>query len=329
VPLAWVVFDPRTRIALNSATRLQARKSLGQHFLADPNTARRIVRLAGVDNTSKVIEIGAGTGALTAELLATGAHVVALEVDPRCVAVLQERFAPWLRLPGSQGSPGSQEHSDLGPRFFPRNAEKGTTAPAGALVCLACDALGAPWASIAPFEEGPWWLVANLPYNIATPLVMELLEKAPHVTKMVVMVQKELAQRWCASPHSRAWAATSVRIACLARARLLGAVSRSVFRPQPHVDSALVEITRLHTPAVDPSVATYEEIAALVRIGFSERRKMLRNSLSSVVSKEMFTKAGIDPAARAEELEVKEWGRLAREVREAGISLVVPDRSLD
>lgn len=313
---------------MTSATRLQARKSLGQHFLTDPNTARRIVRLAGVDNTSKVIEIGAGTGALTAELLAAGAHVVALEVDPRCVAVLRERFAPWLGPPWL-GPADSKEYHESGPRFSPGNDEGGTTAPVGALVCLACDALGAPWASIAPCEEGPWWLVANLPYNIATPIVMELLEKAPQVTKLVVMVQKELAQRWCASPHSRAWAATSVRIACLARTRLLGAVSRSVFKPQPHVDSALVEITRLQAPAVDPSVATYEEIAALVKIGFSERRKMLRNSLSSVVSKEMFTKAGIDPSARAEDLEVQEWGRLAREVREAGISVAAPERSLD
>lgn len=303
---------------------VQARKSLGQHFLADPNTARRIVRLAGVSSSSKVIEIGAGTGALTNELLAAGAHVVALEVDPRCVAVLEERFARWLkRASRSDGSPLD------GPDPSSANDEGGTTASVGALVCLARDALGAPWASIAPLEEGPWWLVANLPYNIATPLLMELLEGAPQVTKMVVMVQKEVAQRWCASPHSRGWGAVSVRIACLARARVLGQVSRNVFKPQPHVDSTLVEITRLDFPAVDPAIASYEEISALVRIGFSERRKMLRNALSSVASPQVLLSAGISPSARAEELDPQAWGRLAREIRKAGICLQQLVRSSD
>ncbi len=253
-------------------------RSLGQNFVADPSLVEKVVRLARVGRGDRVVEIGAGLGSLTVALAGTGAQVLALEID--------RRLDPILR---------------------------GIVEPLGVRVLLG-DAMSCDWADVlGPLDDGrDWVLVANLPYNIATPLVADLLAGVPSIARMVVMVQREVAERLVAGPGSRTYGAVSVRVAYFAEARIVGRVSRDVFVPRPNVESALVELVRRDVPAVPPEVASFAEIDALVRAGFSGRRKMLRRSLSEIVSKEAFAAAGVDSACRPEELGVVTWGKLAQ-----------------
>jgi 16S rRNA (adenine1518-N6/adenine1519-N6)-dimethyltransferase len=161
----------------------------------------------------------------------------------------------------------------------------------------------------------PWVLVANLPYNIATPLVMDLLGGVPAIGRMEVMVQREVGERLAAVPPNPAVGAVSIRLAYFAEARVVMRVAAEVFFPRPNVDSVVVEVVRRDRPAVDPAEASFEEIDRLVRVGFSGRRKMLRRSLSGLVAPEVFAAAGIAPTLRPEELDVAAWGRLAAAVR--------------
>lgn len=262
---------------LLSAHGLRPSRALGQNFLVDPNTAERIVRLAGVGPGDRVVEIGAGLGSLTTALAAAGASVTAVEVDRRLAAVLREEVAP-----------------------------------AGVTVVEA-DATRLDWSSVLP--GAGWVLVANLPYNVATPLVVELLEGVPAIERMLVMVQKEVAERLAAQPGSRAYGAVSVKVAYWARAEVVGTVPPTVFVPRPRVDSALVRIDRRAAPAVDPAVVGYARLAEVVTAGFGRRRKMLRGALAGVVGPEAFGAAGVEPTARAEDLGVEEWGRLAAAAR--------------
>jgi 16S rRNA (adenine1518-N6/adenine1519-N6)-dimethyltransferase len=248
-------------------------KSLGQHFVTDPNTVARIARLAGVAHGDNVVEIGPGLGSLTLALAATGARVVAVEVDSKLVGVLRTVVPPSVAV-------------------------------------VEADALRADWGAILGLGE-PWVLVANLPYNIATTLVVDVLETVPAVERLVVMVQREAAERFVASPRTKAYGAVSVRIAYFATARLVGHVAAEVFHPRPNVESSLVEIVRRDSPAVSVGLASYAEIGALVRAGFAGRRKMLRRSLAGIVDAAAFECAGVPGSARAEELEVAEWGKLA------------------
>ncbi|MCU1492655.1 MAG: rsmA [Acidimicrobiaceae bacterium] len=248
-------------------------KSLGQHFVVDPNTVERIARLAGVGPGDRVVEIGPGLGSLTLALAATGAEVTAVEIDARLVKVLRTVVPESVRI-------------------------------------IQADALQAPWSEILD-DRGPWTLVANLPYNVATPLVVGLLESVPQITRILVMVQREVAERLAAAPGGKEYGAVSVRVAYFAVARLAGQISAEVFHPRPNVASALVEIVRRDEPAVDPASAGYEEIGALVRAGFAGRRKMLRRALAGLVSEEAFACAGIASTRRAEELDVAAWGKLA------------------
>jgi 16S rRNA (adenine1518-N6/adenine1519-N6)-dimethyltransferase len=154
--------------------------------------------------------------------------------------------------------------------------------------------------------------VANLPYNIATPLVADLLDEVPAIERMLVMVQQEVAQRLVAGPGSKAYGAVSVKVAYWAEALLVGTVPSSVFVPRPRVGSALVSLKRRKTPAVDPAVVPPAELFSLVRTGFAQRRKMLRRALADLgIPAEMFVLAGINEESRAEELSVADWGRLA------------------
>jgi len=157
-------------------------------------------------------------------------------------------------------------------------------------------------------DEPAWTLVANLPYNVATPLIIELLDAAPTITRMLVMVQREAGERLVAPPGSRVYGIPSVRVAYWATARIAGRVGPDVFLPRPRVESVLVEIERRPAPAVasDP-----ERLFALVRAGFGQRRKMLRRSLGDLVAPDAFDAAGIAATARAEELSIEDWGRLA------------------
>jgi 16S rRNA (adenine1518-N6/adenine1519-N6)-dimethyltransferase len=245
-------------------------RALGQNFVVDPNTVRRIARLAGVGPGDRVVEIGAGLGSLTLALVETGATVTAVEIDRHLVPLLRE------------------------------NVEG-----AGVTVVEA-DAMAVDWGEL--LGEGPWALVANLPYNVATPLVADLLDDVPAVARMLVMVQKEVGERLAAGVGDDAYGAVSVKVSYWATAKVAGLVPPTVFLPKPNVDSALVAIERRPEPATD---APRDRLFELVRAGFGQRRKMLRRSLSGLVTPDVFEAAGVRPEARAEELDVLAWGRLA------------------
>jgi 16S rRNA (adenine1518-N6/adenine1519-N6)-dimethyltransferase len=172
------------------------------------------------------------------------------------------------------------------------------------------DAMKLDWAAIAPPTQKAT-VVANLPYNVATPLVADLLDRVPGVARLVVMVQREVALRLAAAPGSPDYGAVSVKVAYWGRARLLGDVPPTVFVSRPKVTSSIVEISRRDQPAVDVDPML---LFSLVRTAFGQRRKMLRRSLADAVSPEMFTTAGVDPSARPETLSVHDWGRLATAV---------------
>ena len=261
---------------LLSAHGLRPSRALGQNFVADPNTVRRIARLAGVGTGDAVLEIGAGLGSLTLALAETGARVVALETDRHLIPVLRSVVEPV----GAEVVEGDALRLDLGALLEARGG-------------------------------GRWSLVANLPYNVATPLVLRTLVEVPAVSDLLVMVQREVGERLAAGVGDPAYGAVSVRVAYFARAELAGRVPASVFVPRPRVESVLVRLTRLPAPAVDPALVSYERLDAVVRAGFAHRRKMLRRSLAGVVDPETFAAAGVRPDARAEELDVAAWGRLA------------------
>ena len=261
-------------IALLDRHGIDLRRALGQNFVADPNTVRRIARLAEVGDGDRVVEIGAGAGSLTLALLDTGAEVTAVEVDERLVPLLDE-------IAGARGAR-----------------------------IVAGDARALDWGSLLGGAE-PWTLVANLPYNIATPLVLDLLDDVPAIESMLVMVQREAGERLAARPATSAYGIPSVKVAYWAEAAIVGRVPASVFVPRPRVESALVRIRRRSAPAVEaPRSVVFE----LVRAAFGQRRKMLRRSLSAIAPLEAFATAGVDAASRPGELSIVDWGRLAEAV---------------
>jgi 16S rRNA (adenine1518-N6/adenine1519-N6)-dimethyltransferase len=260
--------------ALLAQHGLRPSRALGQNFMVDANTSRRIVRLSGVASGDRVVEIGAGLGSLTLALVEAGAEVTAVEIDRHLVPVLRS-----------------------------------VVEPVGARV-VEGDAMALDWSAL--LGDGPWRLVANLPYNVATPLVADLLDGVPAITDMLVLVQREVAERLAAGPGSGAYGAVSVKVRYWATAAVVGRVPPTVFVPKPNVESALVRITRRpEGPAVAPSVVGPERLFSVVRAGFAHRRKMLRGTLAGIVAPEAYEAAGVAPTARAEELDVDAWGRLA------------------
>ena len=259
---------------------LRAKRALGQNFVVDANTVRKIARLANIDNHGHVLEIGAGLGSLTIALAETGAQITAVEVDDQLIPILHENVDPIDNI-----------------------------------TVVHADAMNLNWNELLVGGD-KWALVANLPYNVATPLVADVLDFVPQVQRMLVMVQKEVGERFCASPSTEAYGALSVKVAFHATARIAGIVPPTVFLPKPNVDSALVEIVR-HDQPID-ALINQKELFSLVRMGFAKRRKMLRGSLAGRVSPEQFEEADIAPTARAEELSVHDWMRLARIVNGAG-----------
>ncbi len=259
---------PTIRELLDSAS-LAPRRDLGQNFVADPNTVRRIAELAHVGAGDRVVEIGAGLGSLTLALADTGAEVTAIEVDRGVVPILRDVVADRPNVRVVEG-----------------------------------DAMDLDWNRLLAGHDG-WVLVANLPYNVATPLICDLLDDVPAIARMLVMVQREAAERFAAAPRTSAYGAVSVKAAYWGTAKVVGHVPASVFVPRPNVESALVAITRRDPPATDP-----EMLFALVRAGFGQRRKMLRRSLSGIVAPDTYDAAGIAPTARPEELDVDAWCRL-------------------
>jgi 16S rRNA (adenine1518-N6/adenine1519-N6)-dimethyltransferase len=251
---------------------LSPRRQFGQNFVADPNTVRKIARLAAVGPGDYVVEVGPGLGSLTLALAETGGQVLAVEVDRDVTPVLRKIVG----------------HLDN-------------------VTVLHADAMRLDWTD-ALSAHPLWTLVANLPYNIATPLVCDLLDGVPQIQRMLVMVQREVGERMCASPSTPAYGAVTVKVVHWATARIAAAVPATVFVPRPNVQSALVEITRRPQPA---SAADPEVLFALVRDAFGQRRKMMRRSLAGVVDADTFVAAGIDSQRRPESLDVYEWGRLA------------------
>lgn len=247
-------------------------KALGQHFLADPNIVDKIVRTAGVGSGDNVLEVGAGTGTLTAALVATGARVVAVEFDRRLASLVSDTLGDKVEL-------------------------------------IAADVMKLDLGEVLGGDE--WVLVANLPYNVGTPLVLDLLRNRPGVVRLVVMVQREVAERLCAAPGSRSYGIPSVVAALHADARIEFTVPPHVFWPPPDVQSAVVVLERTGDAAPERDV---EAAIALAEAVFGQRRKMLRRSLTTVTGEPLaaLERAGIEPTVRPEELEPADFLRLAR-----------------
>lgn len=256
---------------------LDPSRALGQNFLCDSGTIDKIVRLSGITEGDHVVEIGPGLGSLTVALAEAGATVVAVELDRHLIPALREVVDA-----------------------------VGTTP----VTIIHHDALTLDWAEaldgVAP-PDTRWSVVANLPYNVATPLVLDLLATQPRFDRWLVMVQKEVGERLAASPGSKAYGIPSVLTAYWGLARVVGSVPPQVFLPQPKVDSALVRIDRHAEP---PVAVPFADLARLVRAGFGQRRKMLRRSLAPYLDADEIEAAGVPPTARAEELALDDWGRL-------------------
>lgn len=280
------------------ATALNKRptKTLGQNFVHDAGTVRRIVRDAGVQSDDAVLEIGPGLGSLTLALLETGAYVSAVEIDPILARALPATVA--ARLP------------EATPRFAVQLMDAMEVSSAQAL------AIPEAWDG----EEGrvfePRRLVANLPYNVAVPVILTLLEKLPSLETVLVMVQAEVADRLAAGPGSRTYGVPSVKAAWYADAARGAKVSRTVFWPVPNVDSALVSLTR-HPILTD---TPREEVFAVVDAAFAQRRKTLRAALASwagspALAEEILVASGVSPQARGEKLGIEEFIAIADAAR--------------
>ena len=251
-------------------------RALGQNFVIDPNTVRRIAGMAGAARGDHVLEIGPGLGSLTLALTELGCRVTSVEVDRHLVPVL-------------------------------RTVLEGAEPP---VILVEADARTVELAPLlAPATT--WRLAANLPYNVGTMILLRVLEEAPAVTGGVVLVQREVAERIAARPGTDAYGIPSVKVAWWADASLAGKVPATVFHPRPRVESALVRLERRPPPG-DENLR--RAVFALVDTGFGQRRKMLRRALAGVggLVPEHFEAAGVAPTARAEELAVDDWVRLAR-----------------
>jgi 16S rRNA (adenine1518-N6/adenine1519-N6)-dimethyltransferase len=290
------LLTPASVHSLLGAHGLRPKRSLGQNFLADPNTARRVVALADLPAAAPVLEIGPGLGSLTLALLDAGHDVVALELDDRLAAALHAVLAddPEVDLDA-----GADVDADAG---FGRRVriERG-------------DAMTADLGALVAAPPSPRACVSNLPYNVAVPVVVRLLEEADTVERILVMVQREVGERLAARPGEPQYGAVSVKVAYFAEAQVVGLVPPTVFVPRPKVDSALVRLRRRREPPV--SVPSADGLFTLVRAGFAQRRKMLRRSLVPVLgdtTPDVLAAAGVAPTARAEALGLDDWAAVAR-----------------
>lgn len=260
-------------------------KKLGQNFVVDANTVRRIVQIARVAEGDRVLEVGPGLGSLTLAILETGASVTAVEIDHRLAA----------RLPETARAHGVAD---------------------GAFTVVDADAL-----RVTELPGDPRVLVANLPYNVSVPVLLHLLEHFPGLERGVVMVQAEVGERLAAPPGSKVYGAPSVKAAWYGTWRLAGMVSRQVFWPVPNVDSVLVAFERDEQPR--GSDDDRRAVFAIVDAAFQQRRKMLRQALAAVLggsaadASAILIAAGVAPTARGEELGIDEFERIAAALREA------------
>lgn len=257
-------------------------KALGQNFVIDPGTVRRIVRTAAVQAGDAAVEVGPGLGSLTLGLLEAGAAVTAVEIDPVLAQAL--------------------------PATIARHAPEHT----GALQVVGADAMTLTSLS-GPGVAQPAHLVANLPYNVAVPVLLHMLATFPRLTNVLVMVQAEVADRLVAPPGSRTYGSPSAKIAWYAEASRAGSIGRRVFWPIPNVDSALVRLRRRPAPA---TTATREQTFAVIDAAFAQRRKMLRSALATWAggapeAEAILQATGIDPALRGERLDVTGFAAIA------------------
>ena len=271
-------------------------KTLGQNFVNDPGTVRKIVRNAGVQAGEQVLEIGPGLGSLTLALLEAGAQVSAVEIDP----------------PLAQALPITAQA-----RF-----------PEAKLQVFTADAL-----TITGPESidgaTPTRLVANLPYNVAVPIVLTVLEKLPSIQTVLVMVQAEVADRLAATPGNKIYGVPSAKVAWYASARRTLTIGRNVFYPVPNVDSALVKIERRPQP---DTAATREQVFAVIDAAFAQRRKTLRQALAGLAgsagaAQEALERAGVSPTARGETLDIDQFAAVAQQLNAASAGACVPAAS--
>ncbi len=260
---------------------LRPTKQMGQNFVIDPNTVRRIVRESQITSADLVIEVGPGLGSLTLALLAVARGVVAVELDGRLADRLPATVASYAP---SQASELSVVHADA--------------------MRIGLDELG----GVAPTA-----LVANLPYNVSVPVLLHLMALLPSLERGLVMVQAEVADRLAARPGSKIYGVPSVKAAWFADVRRAGTVGRNVFWPAPNVDSGLVAWTRREPPI---TTATRQQVFAVIDAAFAQRRKTLRATLrglagSSEAATQALEAAGIDPMTRGEAIGVADYARIA------------------
>lgn len=258
-------------------------KKFGQNFVIDPGTVRKIVRAAGITAASTVLEVGPGLGSLTLAILETGAQLTVVEIDP----ALAQRLPQTIR------------------EYMPDAIER--------LHIVLCDALKVQAEQLTALQHAERCsLVANLPYNVATPIIITLLERFPQISDFVVMVQKEVADRLTAGPGSRIYGTPSVKLQWFGQASKAGTIGRNVFWPAPNVDSALVAFTRTHTDTTAEDVALRERTFSIIDKAFAARRKTLHAALRHEIHPEALQQAGIDPSVRGETLTCAQFTDLAR-----------------
>jgi 16S rRNA (adenine1518-N6/adenine1519-N6)-dimethyltransferase len=261
-------------VALAGTHGIRPRKSLGQHFLADANMARAIAREAGAAPGTRFLEVGAGLGSLTLALAEAGATVLAMEVDIRVASALREVTA---------GLP---------------------------VRVVEDDAARVDWPAVLGTEA--WRMASNLPYNVAATVVLDLLERAPAVDPLVVMVQREVGERLAAGPGHDAYGAISLKVAYRAEARVVRRVPPEVFWPPPRVESVVVRLERRPPPVGSDPDALFR----LIGEGFAQRRKTLAAALVRLGvprerARRILAQAGLDARVRAEALGLPELGRVA------------------
>ena len=265
-----------TRLILNRYSIVPSR-SLGQNFVTDPNTIRKVVRIAEIKPTDQVLEIGAGLGSLTSGLK-DAKKIVAVEFDRYLIPALRETLERASML----------EKTEI----------------------LHEDAMRIRWDNFFSMRSGEWKMISNLPYNIASPLLLSILDDAPNVTKIIAMVQREVGERFVANVGSPSYGIPSVKAQYWADISIVGHIPPKVFFPVPKVDSVLLEFSRRETV----ENVNLELMWQLVRIGFGQRRKMLRKSLKKFVGNQEFDLAGIDPMLRPQDLTIQDWVMLANSV---------------
>jgi len=267
--------------ALADALGVVPTKKLGQNFVTDPNTIRKIVAQAKLTGNETVVEIGPGLGSLTLGLLEVAKNVIAVEIDHKMAAAIQDTV--------SKRAPGKNFH------------------------LVSADAL-----KVTELPLEPQALVANLPYNISVPVLLHFLEHFPTIHSGLVLVQAEVAHRLAATPGSKVYGVPSAKLAWYAESNLAGNIGRNIFWPQPNVDSALVYFVKREIPLGDDALRL--STFAVIDEAFSQRRKTLRQALANwagtpALAEQALLKAGIDPTRRGEALSIEEFVSIAKAKR--------------